>query len=401
MRAVDQLIGSTPAADLRTYLAWHLVHTNAFILSADFVSENFRFYSATLRGAKENRARWKRCVSYVDGDLGEALGKAFVEGGVRRGSQGRHAAHGARNRGRARTGHQHAHVDDRHDKSAGARQAARRRENKIGYPDQWRNYDALRSSAATRWQLRSARNAFEFKRQMGKIGQAGRQERVGDDAADGERVLRAAGERDRLPGRHPAAAVLRREESIAAVNFGAIGMVDRPRADARLRRRGPAVRRARATCTTGGPPPTRRPSRSARRASRTSTPASPPSTTCSSTASSRSARTSPTTAALRLAVMAYLASTAGEGGPRGSSTASRPSSASFSASRRYGAKAAGPRTSACSRRPTRTRRPLPRERRRVEHAGVPEGVLVQAGRADGARERLPRLVTGGCARDEC
>ena len=35
---------------------------------------------------------------------------------------------------------------------------------------------------------------------------------------------------------------------------------------------------------------------------------------------------------------------------------------------------------------------VPRERRRVEHAGVPEGVLVQGRRADGAPERVPGLV---------
>ena len=35
---------------------------------------------------------------------------------------------------------------------------------------------------------------------------------------------------------------------------------------------------------------------------------------------------------------------------------------------------------------------LPRQRRRVEHAGVPEGVRVQGERADGAREPVPGLV---------
>ena len=41
--------------------------------------ENFAFHGKYLTGAKEQKARWKRCVAATDGDLGEALGKAYVE----------------------------------------------------------------------------------------------------------------------------------------------------------------------------------------------------------------------------------------------------------------------------------------------------------------------------------
>jgi Predicted metalloendopeptidase len=42
------------------------------------VNENFNFYRAYLRGAKEQQARWKRCVSYVNHSLDGALGQAYV-----------------------------------------------------------------------------------------------------------------------------------------------------------------------------------------------------------------------------------------------------------------------------------------------------------------------------------
>jgi endothelin-converting enzyme/putative endopeptidase len=42
------------------------------------VTENFDFYRKYLRGAKEQQPRWKRCVEYVDRNLGEALGQAYV-----------------------------------------------------------------------------------------------------------------------------------------------------------------------------------------------------------------------------------------------------------------------------------------------------------------------------------
>ncbi len=48
------------------------------MLSSDFVNENFDFYRKYLRGAKELQPRWKRCVQYVDDQLGEALGQEYV-----------------------------------------------------------------------------------------------------------------------------------------------------------------------------------------------------------------------------------------------------------------------------------------------------------------------------------
>ncbi len=65
-------------ASWKTYLRWHLVHSKAPYLSSRFVNENFAFYGKTLRGVEELPPRWKRCVQYVDRDLGEALGQVFV-----------------------------------------------------------------------------------------------------------------------------------------------------------------------------------------------------------------------------------------------------------------------------------------------------------------------------------
>ena len=40
---------------------------------------NFDFYGKTLTGTPELRARWKRGVSLVEGALGEAVGRIYVE----------------------------------------------------------------------------------------------------------------------------------------------------------------------------------------------------------------------------------------------------------------------------------------------------------------------------------
>ena len=48
-------------------------------LSSAFVNADFDFFGKTLSGAQELEPRWKRCVSYADNDLGEALGQAYVQ----------------------------------------------------------------------------------------------------------------------------------------------------------------------------------------------------------------------------------------------------------------------------------------------------------------------------------
>ena len=64
--------------------------------------------------------------------------------------------------------------------------------NKIGYPEKWRDYSRVRSSATMRSAIAAARTQFEFARAAREDRQARRQERMADDAADRERVLRPA-----------------------------------------------------------------------------------------------------------------------------------------------------------------------------------------------------------------
>jgi putative endopeptidase len=65
--------------NLKTWLSWNVISSKAAYLSQDFVDERFSFYGTKLTGAPVNRARWKRAVSLVEGSLGEAVGKIYVE----------------------------------------------------------------------------------------------------------------------------------------------------------------------------------------------------------------------------------------------------------------------------------------------------------------------------------
>jgi putative endopeptidase len=78
-RAMDGVLKQQPMEDLKTYLTWNLVRANILFLPASFQQASFEFYDKTLRGAKEMRARWKRCVDITDQQLPDALGKTFVD----------------------------------------------------------------------------------------------------------------------------------------------------------------------------------------------------------------------------------------------------------------------------------------------------------------------------------
>lgn len=70
---------SSDLESLADWLRWQVIHGLAPYLSAEFVNENFAFYGTTLSGTPQLRDRWKRGVGFVEGGLGEAVGKLYVE----------------------------------------------------------------------------------------------------------------------------------------------------------------------------------------------------------------------------------------------------------------------------------------------------------------------------------
>src|SRR5262249_41808398 len=78
LKEINTLLETEPIDNWKTYLRFHVADTSSPYLSSPFVQENFEFYRKYLRGAKEMQPRWRRCVQYVDYDLGEALGQVYV-----------------------------------------------------------------------------------------------------------------------------------------------------------------------------------------------------------------------------------------------------------------------------------------------------------------------------------
>jgi putative endopeptidase len=79
LEEVNRQLADVPLATWKAYLKWHLIREASPSLAAPFVEESYRFYQATLGGAAEMKPRWKRCVESTDDLLGEALGRKYVE----------------------------------------------------------------------------------------------------------------------------------------------------------------------------------------------------------------------------------------------------------------------------------------------------------------------------------
>ena len=78
LKALNGYLKSFTIQDWKNYLKYHLVRGLARYMDDKTYLEFFNFYSATLRGVKEPKPRWKRVVEETDGSLGELIGQVYV-----------------------------------------------------------------------------------------------------------------------------------------------------------------------------------------------------------------------------------------------------------------------------------------------------------------------------------
>ncbi|QCX26154.1 M13 family metallopeptidase [Nocardioides jishulii] len=75
---LSAVLTAVPVEELKPYLRAKVVRNLASYLTDDFVETNFDFYGRTLSGTPELRERWKRGVAFVEGAIGEAVGREYV-----------------------------------------------------------------------------------------------------------------------------------------------------------------------------------------------------------------------------------------------------------------------------------------------------------------------------------
>ena len=167
--AMQTIIQNESLDNLKTYLRWGLVNTRAQLLSKPFRDTDFAFYGTHLRGIREQRPRWRICVNQVDAQLGEALGREFVE---------RVFPPQVREQALRLSMQIQQAMADRIDQlawmspqtRAQAHDKLRKMRNKIGYPDTWRDYSSIRISRDDYFGNVTRATGFDLKRQLGRIG---------------------------------------------------------------------------------------------------------------------------------------------------------------------------------------------------------------------------------------
>jgi endothelin-converting enzyme/putative endopeptidase len=168
-KTLDAVLKNTSIADLKTYLRWHLLHSEATLLANAFVDENFNFFGRALTGTTELQPRWKRCVEATDADLGFALGQVYVEQTFPPEAKARVLAMVGEIE--KMLGEDIQSVDWM--TPATKEQAMiklRGVTNKIGYPDKWRDYSSVKIVRGQAVGNDESATEFEVHRRLSQIG---------------------------------------------------------------------------------------------------------------------------------------------------------------------------------------------------------------------------------------
>jgi putative endopeptidase len=168
LRRAGELVNSTPLDDWRAYLRYHLLSAASPWLSSDFANENFA-YRALYSGAKEMLPRWKRCLRVTDGQLGEALGQAYVERtfSPKAKADAKQVIDDIRASFQTRLTNL-AWMSDSTRRYALGKLA--RMNEKVGYPDKWRDYSTLDVEDGSFAPNVFRADAFEWRRTINRPG---------------------------------------------------------------------------------------------------------------------------------------------------------------------------------------------------------------------------------------
>ena len=79
LHEVEAILAGESLENLKRITLWRLINAASSYLDDEMSLRAFQFYGTVMSGRQEQRPRWKRAVSAVEGSLGEALGQLYVE----------------------------------------------------------------------------------------------------------------------------------------------------------------------------------------------------------------------------------------------------------------------------------------------------------------------------------
>jgi predicted metalloendopeptidase len=142
VKALAATVNEIPVDAWKPYLKASLLNGFAPYLNKAIVDAEFGFYNTTLRGVKEQQPRWKRAVNTLNGNMGEMLGKLYVEKHFKPEAKARMEGLVANLREAYRLGIDKLEwMGPETKKEAQAKLA--KFNPKIGYPNKWRDYSGL------------------------------------------------------------------------------------------------------------------------------------------------------------------------------------------------------------------------------------------------------------------
>jgi len=169
IKNLDKAFKLFPIDTWKTYMKWHLINDMAENLSIEFEQQAFNFYSTTLYGVATMKPRWKRALSKTNSNVGEQLGKLFVE---------KHFPEESKQKVLGLIANISAVFKERLGKldwmSDSTKTKALDKLNKfnykIGYPDQWKDYSDVEINNKTLAQNIMNANYHEYKENVSRLG---------------------------------------------------------------------------------------------------------------------------------------------------------------------------------------------------------------------------------------
>ena len=166
---MSAVLAELPIEQWRSWTAARVLRAASPFLCEALVLNDFEFYGRVLNGTPELRARWKRAVAFVEGAIGEAVGKKYVA---------RHFPPASKAMMNELVGNLIRAYRESISQLTWMTEATKERaydklstfRPKIGYPDRFRDYSALEVSPHDLLGNARAAAAFKTDRDLAKIG---------------------------------------------------------------------------------------------------------------------------------------------------------------------------------------------------------------------------------------
>ncbi len=173
METVNDILKNTPLSEIKEYLTWTLIDGNASAFSQEIDNANFDFYGKDLRGLEQQRSDEKRALGTVNGSVGFAVGKLYVDQVFSEAAKTR-----VKNMVMSIIDEYKSRINALKWMSPTTKKQAIGKLNaltiKVGYPDKWKDYSTLKlksyDEGGSLFSNRRSVKAWNFQDDLSKLG---------------------------------------------------------------------------------------------------------------------------------------------------------------------------------------------------------------------------------------